>query len=104
MIDILCMAFIFIPIILFIYSLILYKKKKVIYSIGIKSTEVVVEKFYRLQLTFCIINVVALLLEVFVFYGEINTNIFILIYVMTFWFISYLLKFISMKKIYIKIK
>ena len=103
MADTLYVTFLIIPIIFFLYSIVLYTKGKVIYSIDSKKIEINTKRFYVLQFIFCTINSVLLLFEAFILYGKVNNSIFVFCYVITFWIVSYLLKFVSIKNNYINI-
>lgn len=92
---------IIIPLILFIYSLISYKKKAIICTINNKDMKVIKNSYYGLQLLFCIIICILLIFESVMVIN--NIVIFICYYIATFLFMNYLLKFISIKMKYITI-
>lgn len=103
MVDIFFTTYLVIPIILFIYTIIIYIKRKVIYAINSKNLKVKKDDFYKLQLLFCILNCILLLLETFNLYNKLNINLFVSCYLITFWAVNYLLKFIAIKNKYIEI-
>lgn len=103
MINLVFVTYISIPIILFIYNIILYVNEKVIYSINSNKLNVMNDSFYKLQLIFCIINCILLISETIIIYNKVNISIFVFCYVATFWIINYLLKFIAIKIKYLEI-
>lgn len=101
--DIVFIAYTTIVLIFFIYSIISYKKKKIIYTIRNEKMNIVKDDYYNLQLLFCMINCVLLLLESVIIYNKENTSLFMSCYIATFWLINYLLKFTAIKIKYINI-
>lgn len=90
---------ILIPLIFFIYSLIAYKKKFIIYTIKNNKIRVTKDSYYILQLLFCIINCILLIFESVMTIKSIS--FFACYYVATFWLMNYLLKFVSIKMKYV---
>lgn len=99
--TLLVVSAIIIPLIFFIYAVISYKKKFVIYTINSRNMKVTNDSYYSLQLLFCIIICILLVLESVLTINSIS--FFSLYYIATFWVVNYLLKFISIKMKYISI-
>ena len=98
---VLVVSAIIIPLILFIYSLMSYKKKFIICTINNKNMKVTKNSYYNLQLLFCIISCILLVFESVMTIT--NIVFFACSYVATLWFMNYLLKFISIKMKYLSI-
>jgi hypothetical protein len=98
---VLVVSAIIIPLILFIYSLISYKKKIIIYTINNNKMKIMKNSYYNLQLLFCIINCILLVFESVLTID--NIILFVCYYIATFWLMNYLLKFISIKMKYVSI-
>lgn len=83
-----------------IYSIISYKKKRIIYTILNEKEKIIVLKddYYKIQLLFCVFNCILLILESIIIY---NTRFFICYYLATFWIVNYLLKFMAIKMKYL---
>ena len=83
-----------------IYSIISYKKKRIIYTILNEKEKIIVLKddYYKIQLLFCVFNCILLILESIIIY---NTRFFICYYLATFWIVNYLLKFMALKMKYL---
>lgn len=92
---------IIIPLILFIYGLILYKKKIIIYTINNENMKVTKDSYYSLQLLFCIIICILLVFESVMAINSVS--LFACYYIATFWLMNYLLKFISIKMKYVSV-
>jgi hypothetical protein len=98
---VLVVSAIIIPLILFIYSLISYKKKIIICTINNNKMKIMKNSYYNLQLLFCIINCILLVFESVLTID--NIILFVCYYIATFWLMNYLLKFISIKMKYVSI-
>jgi hypothetical protein len=97
---VLVVSAIIIPLILFIYSLISYKKKIIICTINNNNNmKVTKDSYYSFQLLFCIINCILLIFESVMTINSIS--FFVCYYIATFWLMNYLLKFISIKMKYV---
>ena len=83
-----------------IYSIISYKKKRIIYTILNEKEKIIVleDDYYKIQLLFCVFNCILLILESIIIY---NTRFFICYYLATFWIVNYLLKFMAIKMKYL---
>ena len=99
--DIVFLVYISIAMIFFIHSIISYKKKKIIYTINSENLRVTKDTYYNLQLLFCIINCALLVFESVIIYNVTNDSYFSWCYIITFWLINYLLKFIAIKMKYL---
>ena len=97
--TVLVFSAIIIPLILFIYALISYKKKTIVYTINNDRMKVTKDSYYSLQLLFYIIICILLVFESVMTIKSIS--FFICYYIATFWLMNYLLKFISIKMKYI---
>lgn len=89
----------------FIYSIVCYKNKKVTYIMESKKGKFTIlnDKYYKIQLIFSILNCILLILEsILLIPGsfERDSSTYLIFYVLTFWTINYLLKWISLKKNY----
>lgn len=91
------------PVIFFIYSIVSYKNKFIIYTIKDKNMKVVNDAYYSLQLSFCIINSILVALGIFILYNSKNATSIVFYYLAVFWILNYLLKFMAIKKNYIRI-
>ena len=100
--DKLYIFLILIPIVFLIYSIITFENKTIIYTVNDNDIKVAKSSYYILQLLFCIINAVLLGIEIKIFYNKIDVRYFILIYVISFWTINFLLKYIAFKNKYLK--
>lgn len=99
--DIVFIVYIGIALIFFIYSIIWYKNKSIIYTIRNKHITVLKDDYYNLQLLFCVFNSILLILESVLIYNNTNTSLFVCYYLATFWVVNYLLKFIAIKMKYL---
>ena len=99
--TLLVVSAIIIPLILFIYALISYKRKIIIYTINNDSMNVIKDSYYILQLLFCIIICILLIFESLMIINSIS--FFACYYITTFLLMNYLLKFISIKMKYIAV-
>lgn len=89
------------PLTLFIYSLISYKKKTIIYTKNNENIKVLKDSYYSLQLLFYIITCILLVFESVMTISSIS--IFICYYIATFFLMNYLLRFISVKMNYLSV-
>ncbi|WP_455538013.1 hypothetical protein [Terrisporobacter sp.] len=94
-------VYISIAVIFLIYSIILCRKKRIIYTIGREEISVLKDDYYKIQLLFCVFNSILLILESAIFYNNTNMSLFACYYVITFWIVNYLLKFIAIKMNYL---
>ena len=93
-----CMALIFL-----VYSIISYKKKSIIYAVkdGKEKLTVLKDDYYKMQLLFCVLNCILLILETLIVYNHFESGLFTLCYICTFWIVNYLLKFMAIKMKYL---
>jgi len=101
--DVVFIAYISIAFIFLIYSIISYKKKSIIYTIRNKNINVLKDDYYNLQLLFCVLTCILLILGSLIIYNKVHINLFVSCYVGTFWLLNYLLKFIAIKMKYLNI-
>ena len=101
--DLVFIVYISIALIFLIYSIISYKKKNIIYTIRSEKINVSKDNYYNLQLLFCVSNCILLILESVAIYNKTNTTLFVCYYLVTFWVVNYLLKFIGIKMKYLNI-
>ena len=90
---------IIIPLTLFIYSLISYKKKTIIYTNNNENMKVTKDSYYSLQLLFSITTCILLVFESVMAINSIG--IFICYYIATIFIMNYLLRFMSVKMNYL---
>lgn len=90
----------------FIYSLLCYKKRKVIYTISEPEFNVLDYRYYNLQLKVSIINSIIIasggIISQFFQLGEIKSTI-LFITILIFWIINYSLRKIAVSKKYAQI-
>ncbi|APF21713.1 MULTISPECIES: hypothetical protein [Clostridium] len=92
-----------VPIIFIIYNIICYLKRKVIYTINDSSLVIVDDRFFKLQLSLSLLN--SLLVSVVVYIWEKqNLKFGILLFIMVYWGINYLIKYIGILKKYAQMK
>ncbi|WP_394872837.1 hypothetical protein [Clostridium butyricum] len=92
-----------VPIIFIIYNIICYLKRKVIYTINDSSLVIVDDRFFKLQLSLSLLN--SLLVSVVVYIWEKqNLKFGILLFIMVYWGINYLIKYIGILKKYVQMK
>ena len=92
-----------VPIIFVIYNIICYLKRKVIYTINDSSLVIVDDRFFKLQLSLSLLN--SLLVSVVVYIWEKqNLKFGILLFIMVYWGINYLIKYIGILKKYAQMK
>lgn len=101
--DIVFLICIAAPVMFFIYSIVSYKKKFIIYTIKDKNMKVVNDAYYRLQLSFCIVNSILIALGIIIIYNIKKPTTIVFYYMSVFWILNYLLKFMAIKKNYITI-
>ena len=99
--DTVSIVYISIALIFLIYSIISYKKKRIIYTIRNENINVLKDDYYKMQLLFCVFNCILLVLESVIIYNDSNASLFLCYYVATFWIVNYLLKFIAIKMEYL---
>lgn len=99
--DIVLIIYISIAVIFLIYSIISFRKRRIIYAINNEKIKVVKDNYYNLQLSFCVLNSILLILESVIFYNNTNISLFVCYYLVTFWIVNYLLKFIAIKMKYL---
>ena len=99
MLNILSISYISIALIFLVYSIISYKKKSIIYAVrdGKEKVTVLKDDYYKIQLLFCVLNCILLILETLIIYIHSNSGLFTLYYIGTFWIVNYLLKFMAIK-------
>lgn len=101
--DIVFLICIAAPVMFFIYSIVSYKKKFIIYTIKDKNMKVVNDAYYRLQLSICIVNSILVALGIIIIYNIKKPTTIVFYYMAVFWILNYLLKFMAIKKNYITI-
>lgn len=90
-----------VPILFVIYNIVYYLKKKVIYTIKNKNFVIVNNNYFKVQLLLSCIN--SILISIIVrMWDKLNSQIYFLLFILTFWGINYLIKFISILKEYAK--
>lgn len=91
------------PIVFIIYNIICYFNKKVIYTINNKKFVINNNNFFKIQLILSCIN--SILISIIVYEWEKHDSKFLgfLLFIVTFWGINYLIKFIAIFKKYAKI-
>ncbi|AOR25132.2 hypothetical protein BGI42_15430 (plasmid) [Clostridium taeniosporum] len=94
---------IIIPILFVIYNIVYYFKKKVIYTIKNKNFIIVNNTFFKIQLGLSCVNSVLMAVILYV-WNKFDFKLGGLVFILTFWSINYLIKFISLLKKYAKIE
>ena len=89
------------PISFIIYNIVYYFNKKVIYSIKDKNLVVINNKFFKIQLCLSCINAILITIVVYV-WDKFDSPFGLLLFIVTFWGINYLIKFIAILKKYAK--
>jgi len=88
-----------VPILFVIYNIVYYFKKKVIYTINDKNFVVINNKFFKIQLCLSCVNSILIAMVVYV-WDKFNSPFSFLLFLLTFWSINYLIKFIAISKKY----
>lgn len=101
------LVYIIFSVILFLYNYICYKRKKVVYTLNKKQVHVLDYKFYDLQ--FKVWNIIVVIFVLIAIMNIFNTlrfmpPIFLIIASLSFWIINLILKDISYKRDYIKMR
>ncbi len=91
---------IIVPIIFIIYNLFCYYNEKIIYTINNKKLKVINKKFFKLQLGMSIVNSISIAIAIY-FMEKVNVVGGYLFFILIFWGINYLIKFIAEVKGYI---
>ena len=94
---------IIIPILFVIYNIVYYFNKKVIYAIKDKNLVIINNKFFKIQLCLSCINSILIAIVVYV-WDKFHSPFSFLLFILTFWGINYLIKFIAILKKYAKIE
>lgn len=90
-----------VPILFVIYNIVYYLKKKVIYTIKNENFVIVSNNYFKVQLFLSCINSICISIIVYI-WDKFNSQIYFLIFILTFWGINYLIKFIVILKEYAK--
>lgn len=88
------------PIIFIIYNLFCYYNGKIIYTINNKDLKVIDKKFFKLQLGMSIVNSILVSISIYIT-ERINTIGGYLLFILIFWGINHLIKYIAVVKQYI---
>lgn len=94
---------IIVPILFVIYNIAYYLKKKVIYTIRNKNFVIVNNNYFKVQLLLSCINSIFIFMIVRI-WDKLNSSMYFLLFMLTFWGINYLIKFIAILKKYAKIE
>jgi hypothetical protein len=92
-----------VPISFVIYNTVYYFNKKVIYTIKDKNLVVINNKFFKIQLCLSCVNSILITIVVYV-WDKFNNPFSFLLFMLTFWGINYLIKFIAILKKYAKME
>lgn len=90
-----------VPILFVIYNIVYYLKKKVIYTIKNKNLVIVDNNYFKVQLFLSFINSIFISIIVGI-WDKLNSQTCFLLFILTFWGINYLIKFIAILKEYAK--
>lgn len=90
-----------VPISFVIYNIVYYLKKRVIYTIKNKNFVIVNNNYFKIQLFLSCINSIFISIIVLI-WDKFNSQLSFLLFVLTFWGINYLIKFIAILKKYAK--
>lgn len=101
--DIVFIIYVGIALIFLVYSIMSWKNKKMIYTIQSEKISVLKDKYYNLQLWFCVLNCILLILCSVFMRDKANTAFFVSCYLCIFWVVNYSLKFIGIKMKYLNI-
>ena len=91
------------PILFVIYNIIYYFNKKVIYTIKNKNLVIINNKFFKIQLCLSCVNSILIAIVVYA-WDKFDSSFSFLFFMLTFWGINYLIKFIAILKRYAKIE
>lgn len=94
---------IIVPTLFVIYNIVCYFSKKVIYSIKCKNLVIINNKFFEIQLCLSCINSILIAIIVYM-WDKFHSPLGYLLFILTFWGINYLIKFIAILKKYAKIE
>jgi len=89
------------PISFVIYNIVYYFNKKVIYTIRDKNLVIINNKFFKIQLCLSCVNSILIAIVVYA-WDKFDSRFVFLIFMLTFWGINYLIKFIAILKKYAK--
>lgn len=89
------------PILFVIYNIVYYFNKKVIYTIKDMNLVIINNKFFKVQLCLSCLNSVLITIVVYV-WDKFDYPFGLLLFLITFWGINYLIKFIAILKKYAK--
>lgn len=87
------------PISFVIYNIAYYFNKKVIYTIKDKNLVIINDKFFKIQLCLSCVNSILIAIIVYV-WDKFNSPFGLLLFLLTFWGVNYLIKFIAILKKY----
>lgn len=91
------------PIVFVIYNIIYYFNKKVIYTIKKDNFIIINDTFFKFQLFLSCLN--AIFVSMVTYYlDKYNSSVGLLLFILIFWGINYLIKFIAILKKYAKIE
>lgn len=89
------------PISFVIYNIVYYFNKKVIYTIKDMNLVIINDKFFTVQLCLSCLNSILITIVVYV-WDKFDSPFGLLLFLLTFWGINYLIKFIAILKKYAK--
>ena len=89
------------PISFVIINIVYYFNKQVIYTIKDKNLVIINDKFFKIQLCLSCVNSILIAIEVYM-QEKFNYPFGLLLFLLTFWGINYLIKFIAILKKYAK--
>lgn len=92
-----------VPILFVAINIVYYFDKKVIYTIKDKNFVVIKNNFFRIQLCLSCINSILMTIEAYV-WDKFHSPFGYLLFLLTFWGINYLIKFITISLKYAKIE
>lgn len=90
-----------VPILFVIYNIVYYFNKKVIYTIKDKNFVVINNNFFKIQLCLSCVNAILITIIVYL-WDKFEYQSGFLLFILTFWGINYLIKFIATLKKYAK--
>lgn len=90
-----------VPILFVAYNIVYYFNKKVIYTIKDKNLVVINNKFFKIQLCLSCVNAILITIIVYL-WDKFEYQSGFLLFILTFWGINYLIKFIAILKKYAK--
>ncbi len=92
------------PILFVIYNIIYYFNKKVIYTLKDKKFIIINDNFFKIQLFLSCVNAMLSAIVIYLFYKFDNHPLGLLLFIVTFWGINYLIKFITISLNYAKVE